>query len=92
MRRSSLLNLPTLPTRVHLQLPRKPLVWRQPISSIIIEPEEAAEDGLDVTAACNDAAVNADLTVANILELENQLCEVKEDLLQLKSKCDKLQF
>ena len=73
------LNLPSLPTRVHLQPPRRPLVRRQPISSIISEPEEAAEDGLEVTAACNDAAVNTDLTMANILELENQLCEVKED-------------
>ena len=45
-----------------------------------------------VTAACNDAAVNTDLTMVDILELENQLCEVTEDLSQLKSKCKKLQF
>ena len=47
---------------------------------------------MEVTAACNDAAVNTDLTMADFLELENQLCEMKEDLSQLKSKCHKLQF
>ena len=47
---------------------------------------------MEITAACKDAAVNTDLTMADILQLENQLCELKEDLSQLKSKCDRLQF
>ena len=53
-------------------------------------PEEAAEEGLEMTAVCNDAAVNTDFTMSDILELENQLCEVTEDLSPLKSKCDTL--
>ena len=80
-------------SHTHVKLRLSGTVVRlQPISSIVSEPEEAAEDGLKVMHACNDAAENTDLTMADILELENQLCEVKEELSQLKSKCNKLQF
>ena len=71
------LNLPSLPTRVHLQPPHRPLVRHQPISSSASEPEEATENGSEVTPACKNAAVNSDLSMADVLQLENHFLFVE---------------
>ena len=85
------LKLPSLPTNVHRQPLRRPLLRHHTCSSTeTADPVEVEISNLEFTYS--DAAVNTDLTMVDIEEIESQLREVKEELLQVKSEVKKQQF
>ena len=74
------LSLPSIPTNVHRQPPRRPLLRHHTCSSTktadLVEVEIS-----DLEVTYSDAAVNTDLTMVNVEEIESQLLrEVKEEL------------
>ena len=74
------LSLPSIPTNVHRQPPCRPLLRHRTCSSTktadLVEVEIS-----DLEVMYSDAAVNTDLTMVNVEEIESQLLrEVKEEL------------
>ena len=75
------LKLPTLPTTVTPNPPRRPLVRR-------VLPERTNKSDFDAEVRYAEVGVNTDLTFADIDSLEREISEVKDLLQQSNRECE----